>query len=84
MAQEFNIPGLKEALTDISKMNDSVNKLAKDLLDSAINGEKLAKSFGGSKELKDYIELQKKANETQKETDALANKLIKKEKELSD
>ena len=82
MPNQFNIPGLSDSIKEITKLNESVNKLAKDLLDSAVNGEKLAKSLGGSQGLKDYIELQKKANTVKKETETISDKVTKKEKEL--
>lgn len=82
MAEQFNIPGLKDAIAEITKLNEATDKLSKDLLASAINGEKLAKSFGGNQALKDYIELQKKANETEKETKAIKDKLLEAQKKL--
>jgi hypothetical protein len=84
MANQFNIPGLKESIADISKLNDSVNETAKNLLTMAINAEKALRSTSNNGGLKDFTELQKKANETQKETSSLADILVKKEKQLAD
>lgn len=81
MAQEFNIPGLKGALADLKALTDATNKLSKDLLTTAINGEKAVKSFSGSG-IKDHNEQLKKSNETQKETKAVADKLVQAEEKL--
>lgn len=83
MAQEFNIPGLKESISEITKLNDSVNKLSKDLLSTAINADKVMQSFKGNG-IKEYNDTIKKSNETQKETGTLADKLTQAEKKLAD
>ena len=82
MADQFSIPGLKEVIADIQKMNEGVNEAAKNLLNMAINSDKAMKSAFNNGGLKDSIDLQKKANETQKETKAVVDKLIQAEEKL--
>lgn len=67
MADTFNIPGLKEAIKDVEKLQESVDKAAKSMLNVAIAGEKATKAIGGDT-LKKNVELQKTAKA---ETDKL-------------
>lgn len=64
---EFQIPGLKEAIKDVEKYRDAIDKAAKSTLELAINGEKAAKAASGSG-LKQNVELTKTAKA---ETDKL-------------
>lgn len=75
MAQEFKIPGLTESITEIAKLQVSVKLLAADLLLSASNAEKVAGAFKNNSDLKGFVELQKKAKDTQGETATAAKKL---------
>lgn len=81
MAQEFNIPGLKEAIENIEKLNQNVNKLTKDLLDTAIAGEKSMAAFKGGG-IKEYNDAQAKSNATGKETKVILTDLQKAEEKL--
>ena len=61
MAQTFEIPGLKDAITNVQTLTDTVSKLSKDLLDAAINAEKVTKAINVDG-FKSYIEFQKVSN----------------------
>lgn len=76
MTQEFNIPGLKEALADFEKLHVTVQTNAKSLLELAINAEKAVKAVSGEG-LKSYTATSKTAKV---EVDKLAEaqkKLVK-------
>jgi hypothetical protein len=72
MAQEFNIPGLREAIENVKLLQDQVALAAKEFLNVSINAEKAVKSVGGdgfkkysdtlktSKEETDKLEVAKK------------------------
>ncbi len=77
MAQEFEIPGLKESIDQLGQFNDAIKKNVKDLLDLAVNAEKAVKEFSKVDGLKDYINLQKTAKT---ETDKVAEAKAKLEK----
>jgi len=82
MANQFEIPGLKDAIENIKNLTTSTEKLSKDLLDAAVSAEKVMKSFNGTG-MKDYVEMTKKSNETQKETKDIADKLVQAEQKLA-
>ena len=76
MAQEFNIPGLREAIAEVTKLTEVTDKLAKDLLTTAINAEKTMSAFKGHSGLKEYVETTKKAGEENAKLEAAKKRLI--------
>ena len=73
---EFSIPGLKEAITEVTKLTEVTNKLAKDLLTTAINAEKTMSAFKGNSGLKDYVETTKKASEENSKLEIAKKRLV--------
>ena len=77
MAKEFEIPGLKEVLNNLEKLNTQVKKNAKDFLDMAVNADKAMKAVGKVDGLKDYVALQKSAKTETDKVELARQKLIK-------
>jgi hypothetical protein len=77
MAKEFEIPGLKEVLNNLEKLNTQVKKNAKDFLDMAVNADKAMKAVGKVDGLKDYVALQKSAKTETDKVEVARQKLIK-------
>jgi DNA repair exonuclease SbcCD ATPase subunit len=73
---EFNIPGLKEAIKDVEKYQDAIEKAAKSTLALAIEGEKAAKAMSGTG-LKQNVELTKTAKAETDKLEAAKEKLNK-------
>jgi hypothetical protein len=76
MANQFEIPGLKEALTQMEKYQDAVNKAAKSTLELAIEGERASKAITGTG-LKQNIELTKTAKTETDKLEAAKERLNK-------
>ncbi len=76
MAQEFNIPGLSEAIKEVTKLTEVTDKLAKDLLTTAINAEKTMSAFKGNSGLKEYVEVTKKSKEETDKLEVARKKLV--------
>lgn len=81
---QFNIPGTKEAIAEIEALSVKTNELAANLLQAAMDAEKMMKSFGGTESLKAYIELQKKASQENKKIGDSAEKLLQSEQKLAE
>lgn len=77
MAQEFNIPGLKESLADLKKLNEAVLMASKNMLQVAINGEKAMKAVNNNGGVKDSINLQKTAKTETDKLQQAKDRLIK-------
>jgi len=82
MAQEFNIPGLKDAIAEMTKLNETVLLLSKNVLDVAIDADKAMKPFKDVSGIKGFTEAQQKSNETRKTTKEVVDKLAQAEEKL--
>lgn len=80
MAQELNIPGLKEAIADFEKLHLTVQTNAKSLLDMAINAEKAVKAVGGDG-IKAFTETTKTAKAETDKLEQAKERLTKSETE---
>jgi hypothetical protein len=83
MAQEFNIPGLKEAIEDVNKLNKAVNETAKNLLNVAISGEKSMNAFKDGSGIKNATEAKRQYTKTTADTSQATALLEAAEKKLA-
>ena len=83
MAKEFNIPGLKQAIEEVERLQQVSKNLAADLLNAAVSAEKALKPFINNSGLKNFVELTDKSAKSQKEVTAEANKLEQAQQRLA-